>query len=160
MLMLIKPAAAWAAGTEETVACIGLSWWGCWDVMGPVVRRPPQTGPKQPAGGIEEAPCCTDWPDSSDSSGEDRLSTGRWEEDYLSSRNGTPSSSLHHPAKPLTLTSNPTPRLRCLFILLTFFFSVSLLGPRQCLKSYALHVMPWTWTAARILSTLFPWPAL
>lgn len=76
---------------------------GRWEVMGPVVKRPPQTGPKQPAGGIEEAPCCTDWPDSSDSSGEDRLSAGRWEEGYLSSSTGTPSS-LHHPAKPLTLS--------------------------------------------------------
>lgn len=67
----LKPAVAWAAEDTEPAPRIGLSRQGCWEVMGPVVRRPPQTGPKQPAGGIEEAPCCTNWPDSSDSSGED-----------------------------------------------------------------------------------------
>lgn len=56
----MKAAAARAAGDREAAACMGLSWRGCWEVMGPVVKRPPQTGPKQPAGGIEEAPCCTD----------------------------------------------------------------------------------------------------
>lgn len=50
---------------------------------------------------------------------------------------------LHHPAKPLTLlTSNLTPRLRCLFILQSFFCLASLLGPRRCLKSYTLHIGP------------------
>lgn len=69
--------------------------------MEPVVRTVPQTGPKQPAGGIEEAPCCMDWPDSSDSSGEDRLSTSRWEEGNLSRHNETPPNT----PSPLPLTS-------------------------------------------------------
>lgn len=121
---------------------------------GPVVKRPPQTRPKQPAGGIEEAPCCTDWPDSSDSSGEDRLSAGRWED--LSSRSVPPPLS-YISLQTHSLTSNLTPCLRCLFILLSVFCLASLPGPRRCLKSYTLHIRPRTWTAARISSTPLPW---
>lgn len=57
------------------------------------------------------------------------------------------------------LQSHPT-SLCCLFFLPSLFCSASLLGPRRCLKCYTLHAGPWTWTAARILSTLLPWPAL
>lgn len=127
----MQPAADRAA---EVAACIGPSWWGCWEVMGPVVKRPPQTGPKQPAGGIEEAPCCTDWPDSSDSSGEDRLSAGRWEEGYLCSRSGSP---------PLLLTSPLTLSLPIslhVFAVSLSYCLASPPGPRRCLKKLCLNL--------------------
>lgn len=156
----MKPAVDWAAEDREVAACIGLSWWGCWEVMGPVVKRPPQTGPKQPAGGIGEAPYCTDWPDSSDSSGEDRLSAGRWEEGYLSSQSGTP-----HP--PYITLQNPSlsnfqsHSTSSLSLYLTVFLLLGFsAGSQAILKRYAFHVGPWTWTAARFSSTLLPWPAL
>lgn len=107
-------------------------WWG------PVVRRPPQTGPKQPAGGIEEAPCCTDWPDSSDSSWEDTLSAGRWEEGYLSSLSGTPSTPPPR-ISPQNLSLSHFQSHSTIFILLFFFCLASLPGPKRRLRSYALH---------------------
>lgn len=73
----MKPAAASTAKDRRVTICSGGVGGG---LGGPVVKRPPQTGPKQPAGGIEEAPCCTDRPDSWDSSEEDGPSAGGWED--------------------------------------------------------------------------------
>lgn len=145
----VKPPSAWAAEDGEPAACIGLSRRGCWEVMGPVVRRPPQTGPKQPAGGIEEAPCCTDWPDSSDSSGEDWLSTGRWEEGYLSSCSGTPYSLPCNTPQSLIMC------LRCLH--LTAFLALrSSAGSWTSFEQLYSPHRGLSWTSARILSTPLP----
>ncbi len=112
-------------------------WWG------PVVKRPPQTGSKQPAGGIEEAPCCTDWPDSSDSSGEDRLFAGRWED--LSSYSGTPPP-LTSPCKNPSLShlqSHPTSSLSLhltVFLLLGFFAGSQTVHKKLFSPNWALNL--------------------
>lgn len=110
-----------------------MRWRGLGGVLGgtrrgPVVKRPPQTGPKQPAGGIERAPCCTDRPDSSDSSGECGPPAGRWED--LQSKVVTPPRPPH-----------PTPPRSTL--LLSTFNPIHLLTsstPPMSLLSLCLHV--------------------
>lgn len=129
-----------------------------------VVRRPPQTGHKQPARGIEKAPCCTGWPDSWDSSGEDRLIGRRISSTPAAGWRNT----LISPGPPLFFLS-----LFSLFIpstsTISFLYHYPIVSPLLALSFYSLpfslsvlikkcvvHYGPWASKPARILnSTLF-----
>lgn len=151
----IKPAVAWAAEDGEVAVCIGLSWWGCWEEMGGQLSRDhPKQGPNSQLEGLRRRHVALTDQILQIAQGRTGcpLADGR-----ISPAVVSPPPLSYISLQTHSLTSNLTPCLRCLFILLSVFCLASLPGPRRCLKSYTLHIRPWTWTAARISSTPLPW---